>query len=349
MAGDQDSIRLRERKASWLRKGLSYGQSIVLHETSRKRIELLPWYIRHKSGETELSIRLINVTKSKGTEKIHKFCFNQTAGEALLQNLREHVEIAAQNQDGSFILLPISDGDADISNLDTCRVTAAVASLLRRKDIVQHLAVEDLGTEIVGLVRGAIRVQQLRQAVCELRTRLDSGIANEKVYQDWCKQHSWAFGLGYLSADDVRNITASDRLDLILPCVLTEFRDIVELKRPNAKVLHRDKVHRNYYFSSEVSQAIGQCHRYLEVFFECAQHGLQDHREILAHNPRVTVVIGRSTDWDNDEAKAFHGLSRRLIDIDIITYDHLLAQGERLIQILSSEPEVEMEAEDLPF
>ncbi len=337
-------------KASRSKRQVYYGPHVVLHETSKKRIEFVPFFIRHKTKGTSLAIKILVVAKKEGVETVRKFqSLNQSAAHALLQKLREHVAIAAQNEDGSFLVIRTSDGDADVSSLDTSKVAAAVASLLRKKDIVQHLTAEDLGTEIVPLVRGAIRIKQLRCAIGELRICLEKGISDEKIYEDWCKQHSWAFGLGYLPADDVRNITASDRLDLILPCIMTEYRDMVELKRPDVEVLHYDNGHRNFYFSSDVSKVIGQCHRYLDTLYDYAKNGLLDHPEIIAYHPRITIVIGRSVGWTKDKLKAFHGLNRRLIDIDIITYDHLLAQGERLIQILSAEPEVELEAEDLPF
>ena len=47
--------------------------------------------------------------------------------------------------------------------------------------------------------------------------------------------------------------------------------------------------------------------------------------------------------------KALHGLNSRLTGIRVITYDHLLAQGESLIDYLSNqEPSMEEECE-VPF
>ncbi len=144
----------------------------------------------------------------------------------------------------------------------------------------------------------------------------------------------------------------------MLPGVIAGYRDIVELKRPDMSVLFNDEAHKNFYFSADVSKAIGQCHRYLDVLHEAAAKGLRDHPEIVAYHPRAIVVIGRSRDWKEDRLRALHGLNRRLSGITVMTYDHLLAQGERLLEILgptaeslvdSSAPDFAPLDEDVPF
>lgn len=66
-----------------------------------------------------------------------------------------------------------------------------------------------------------------------------------------------------------------------------------------------------------------------------AAQGLRDHPEIVAYHPRAIIVIGRSSDWDTEQLKALHGLNRRLSSLTVMTYDQLLAQGERLVEMLS--------------
>ncbi len=190
----------------------------------------------------------------------------------------------------------------------------------------------------------------MRNAVATLRDLLDRGETAEQIYQAWCEAHPWAFGNSYLPADRVRAISAGDKLDLLLPTVISGYRDIVELKRPDMDVMQYDSGHRNFYFSADASKAIGQCHRYLDVLTEAAAHGLQDHPEIVAYHPRATIVIGRTTKWNDDGSRALHGLNRRLVDITVMTYDHLLAQGERIVEMLSTAPpddDVELDLEHL--
>lgn len=127
------------------------------------------------------------------------------------------------------------------------------------------------------------------------------------------------------------------------PTVIAGYRDIVELKRPDAKILRWDEAHRNFYFSADVARAIGQCHRYLDVLHEVARNGLRDHPEIVAYHPRAIIVIGRSSDWGEEKLKALHGLNARLSGLTVMSYDHLLNQGERLLQMVATQAPVQPE------
>ncbi|MFW6106579.1 MAG: Shedu anti-phage system protein SduA domain-containing protein [bacterium] len=115
------------------------------------------------------------------------------------------------------------------------------------------------------------------------------------------------------------------------------YRDIVELKRPDEPVLIWDKDHKNYYFSAEVSRAIGQCHRYIDILYDAAKDGLLDHPEVVAYYPRAIIVIGRSSGWTEGQIRALHGLNYRLNAVVVMTYDQLLAQGERLVEMLGEQ------------
>ncbi len=156
-----------------------------------------------------------------------------------------------------------------------------------------------------------------------------------EIYQAWCEKHCWAFGNAYVVRDEVRAITTGDNIDLMLPNVIAGYRDIVELKRPDMDVLIYDKAHKNFYFSADVSKAVGQCHRYLDMLHDFADKGLLDHKEVVAYHPRATIVIGRSHDWSEEQQRALHGLNRRMNGITVMTYDHLLAQGERLVEMMA--------------
>lgn len=222
----------------------------------------------------------------------------------------------------------------------------ALTKVLGQREILEHLGNTELSTELLVALRSAIRLSEMRKAVAKLREFLVSGESDERIYQGWCEKHSWAFGNAYVVSDLVREISTGDRLDLLLPTVIAGYRDIVELKRPDMHVLLYDDAHRNYYFSADVAKAIGQCHRYLDVLHEVAANGLRDHPEIVAYHPRAIIVIGRSCDWDESKLRALHGLNRRLSGVMVMTYDQLLAQGERLVEMLSPKQELPPELSD---
>lgn len=60
----------------------------------------------------------------------------------------------------------------------------------------------------------------------------------------------------------------------------------------------------------------------------------RDYPEIVAYHPRAAVVIGHSHGWKPARERALHGLNSRMVGISVMTYDHVLAQGERLLTML---------------
>lgn len=334
---DSDVTRINRKQATSGR--VSYGDTVLLHETRRSRVTLVPFFIPH-SDHTELSVKLVSYVKQPPptdwvVNEEKSLTLSGAASQKLLKALKDHLAVANQEDDGSYLLLRVSEGTADIGQHDPQMVAKALAKLLSRDDIVNHLDGSDLSDELINSLRNAIRLREMQSAVADLREKLQRGEADEQVYQILCQTHSWAFGNAYVVNDEVRNITASDNLDMLLPTVIAGYRDLVELKRPDMDVIRYDKAHRNYYWSADVSRAIGQCHRYLDILHEVAANGLRDHPEIVAYHPRAIIVIGRSNEWQASQLRALHGLNYRLTSVTVMTYDQLLAQGERLLSIVT--------------
>jgi hypothetical protein len=329
-----DTILRRQAKSG----RVSYADPVLLRETSKSRVTFVPYFIPH-SDHTELAGAIVTETKAPppmdyvvvGKKSVS---LSGDATRALHAALKKHLKVAETKGDGSYLLIPLAEGTANLVDHEPAQVARALSKVLSEPEIVKHLDGVELSSEFVQAFRGAIRLREMVAAVAALRQHLDSGLADEDIYQEWCERHSWAFGNAYIVRDEVRNISTGDKLDVLLPTVIAGFRDLVELKRPDMPVLLWDKAHRNYYFSADVSGALGQCHRYLDVLHEEAAAGLRDHPEIVAYHPRAVIVIGRSNDWDHEKLRALHGLNRRLNGITIMTYDQLLTQGERLIQML---------------
>lgn len=339
-ATDDKFETIRARPASSGR--VSFSDAIVLRESSKRRTVVVPFFVPH-SDHTELAIKLVTYFKQSPplswvAIEDKSLSLGEDAARRLLTALQTHLKVAESGQDGSYIAIRVSEGTALLGIHDPAKVAQALAKVLSQPEIVEHLERTELSAELITALRGAIRLSEMRAAVATLREHLASGKCEESIYQLWCEKHSWAFGNAYVVRDEVRNISAGDKLDLLLPTVIAGYRDLVELKKPNMPVLIYDDAHRNYYFSADVSRALGQCHRYLDVLHEVAATGLRDHPEVVAYHPRAIIVIGRSHDWDIPKLKALHGLNRRLSGVLIMTYDQLLAQGERLVEILSPGP-----------
>ena len=360
MAGDDEDIESVRRRGAASGK-VSFSDPVVLYDSKRSRVVLVPFFIPH-SDHTELAVRITTYLKQapplNWVEVEQKsISMKEESARRLLAALRVHLKVAEEKEDGSYLLIRVSEGTAHLGAHDPAKVAAALTKVLSQDDIVAHLADMELSSQLVTALRGAIRLSEMRAAVAQLRKLLESGETAEHVYQKWCETHTWAFGNAYVVRDEVRDISTGDRLDLLLPTVIAGYRDIIELKRPDMAVLHFDESHRNYYFAADVAKAIGQSHRYLDILHDVAAKGLLDHPEIVAYHPRAIIVIGRSAEWEESRLRALHGLNRRLNSITIMTYDHLLAQGERLVEMLEPAGPVEEppdpfwidEEEDFPF
>lgn len=305
------------------------------------RIELVPFFIERSDGG-EMACKLIRYDKSAGWEQT-AISLQAPAATRLYQVLGEHLAVADQ-ESGAYVVIRADGTVTNKSELGAAQIAAAVEQLLGTDGLADHLRDLDLGAELIHALRTDLRLRELRDAVAELTNHLRELTADEHAYQQWCERHSWAFGNAYVVNDRLRSISATDRIDLLLPRHLGGFRDLIELKRPDMPVLTWDGSHRNYYWSADSSKAIGQCHRYLDVLHnEVGQHGLRDAPEVVAYHPRATIVIGRSDDWSDDKHRALHGLNRRLADISVITYDHLLAQARRTLELVEApEPDDEI-------
>lgn len=318
-------------------KQVDYTQPVILHETSKSRWQLIPWYVKRTTG-TETSIRLECYKKrSRADDWALADSRTVTLPEQAVRRLvsRASALFNIANEDaGEFVVIRVQEGIAQLGEHSPATVAKAIMGALGQPEIVQHLSGLEINEEIVRALKQSIRLTSMQQAVLQLRAALDTGETAEQIYQEWCEEHFWAFGNAYIVRENVRRLSASDQADAILRHTATGMRDIVELKRPNMAVLRYDKDHRNFFFASDVSQAIGQCHRYLDVFSDEGRHGLRDFEEVIAYHPRAVIVIGRSNDWTSDQQRALHGLNSRLHGITVMTFDHLLHQAERLIEIL---------------
>ena len=334
---DESQILSRKTAASGR---VDYGKPCIIYENSKTRVEVIPWYIPHNHG-SELSIKLRTLKKGEPPLEWYEVEDKSiTLNDEATLKLRKALSslFAVNNEDeGNYLVVKLGSQEVDMNGLDPKQVTSALVNALSQKDVLQHLKGTEITSELANALRYTIKLAEMKSAMAELRLLLDQGVIKEQAYQEWCQKHPWAFGNQFIVTDRIRSITTQDQVDMLLPRILAGYRDIVELKRPDHKVLDYDEGHRDYYFSRELSKAIGQCHRYLDVFSEAAKHGLLGEEQVVAYHPEATIVIGRSVGWDRDKIKALHGLNARMNGIRVITYDHLLVQGDSLIRYLSNQ------------
>lgn len=290
-----------------------------------------------RRGKTEFSIFTYKkVAGMHFQQKPNKsITLSESAARNLSKYLDEHLERNSEVDRGNLPLIRHSLEAERSEEPDITALSNAVKELFRNPKLVNYLAKKDLGSLLQRGILSLIRISELRTAIAQLRCYLEDSSLGESVYQAWCEKHTWAFGNCYVSRDSIRQISSADEVDHIVSTMFG-YRDIIELKLPTAKVLVHNPKRRHYAFSADVSDAIGQCNRYLHVFSQLAAKGLLDNPHIIACQPRATIVIGRSIAFTRDEVEALHGLNARLHSICVITYDQLLQQGEQTLKVLTN-------------
>ena len=317
---------------------LQYIEPTDLRNNSKTRITAIPRFITHNTKEVQGVTIKIDTYGKQGIERFNplkSLSLSEDETRKLYELLIQSFQLAKNAAPGDYITIKAIDGTADLGNINPKEVASALIKVLSKSEIVHHLQDIEISAELVSALQSKIRFCEMEQALDTLEELLNTE-TRENYFQKWCEAHSWAFGNAYIVNDRIRAISAGDSVDLLLPRVFGGMRDLVELKRPDMNVLLYDEAHTNYYFGNDVSKAIGQCHRYLDVFSEEARKGLRDYPEIYAYHPCATLIIGHSHDWKKQKYEALHGLNSRLSGITIMTYDQLLQQGRQILKTFTN-------------
>ncbi|OGE78051.1 hypothetical protein A3J19_01065 [Candidatus Daviesbacteria bacterium RIFCSPLOWO2_02_FULL_41_8] len=159
-------------------------------------------------------------------------------------------------------------------------------------------------------------------------------------WQAWIYANNWLFGSNYLKPIQKKQVGFSEIPDFLFP-TSDGFLDILEIKKPDKEILVANGSHSgSFYWSSEVSQAIGQVVNYLYQL-EIHQLEIEKKLKLSTIKPRAYILIGNSEGWDElkDESKreALRKLNFALHGIEIITYTQLLERGKLLVEMYDRE------------
>lgn len=123
--------------------------------------------------------------------------------------------------------------------------------------------------------------------------------------------------------------------------------DIVEIKKPFANcLLSRNKYRDNYTPRTELSGTVMQVEKYM---FHLKKWGRDGEKEILKKrkgelprnfeikvtNPQAMIILGRDSDFTDDQKFNFEIIKRKYANIiDIMTYDDLLRRLDNIISMI---------------
>jgi hypothetical protein len=159
---------------------------------------------------------------------------------------------------------------------------------------------------------------------------------NEEYWRQLLRENTWIFGGANVSVIPESRIDMGHVADIPFE-VEGGFMDLVELKKPDFSFWTMTRhgtpwKYRGKFLTPhpELNGAIAQTRHYiLQAEKHVANTDFQRQHGVVPLKPRGLVVHGRSASWGTDEWEAFRLLNDGLHGVQVITFDHLLAQGRR--------------------
>jgi len=235
-------------------------------------------------------------------------------------------------------------------------VPGTIADIIK-PDIVHSLSSEDkeaitnflpsfLASEqakAVSKLKAEAQIKTLRELANHLEREMDKN-HGEPWWQDFIKANILLMQQGYIKALDKLNVAIGDQK---FPdfCLITHanYLDILEIKRPNTELLKRDDSRGNYYWQPELSKAIIQAENYIEHVANNADRlrtYLRDTEKLEVKvdakivRPKGIILAGDARRFNQKQGDDFRLLSQGIKNIEVVTYDELLARVNNYIHVL---------------
>lgn len=151
----------------------------------------------------------------------------------------------------------------------------------------------------------------------------------EKIFQNWIESNLWIFGIDYIKKHDSRKIALFSEGDLLMESV-DGYLDLIELKRPKHELFKFDESHKCFYPHTSLSQVIGQSLFYLQKLQDYKLN-IEKEYEVKVIMPRIKIIIGRSSNFSDEEKDCLRMLNSNLHSLQIITYDDLVQYGKLIL------------------
>ncbi|MGI9167220.1 MAG: hypothetical protein ACR2G5_12725 [Pyrinomonadaceae bacterium] len=132
------TVRRRQAKSG----RVSYGDTVVLSDSSKRRVVVVPFFVPH-SDHTELAIRIISYAKAPpptdwAVIEEKSLSLGEAASRILLSALRTHLAVADSSEDGNYLVVRVSEGTAHLGSHDPATVATALTKILSQTEIVRH-------------------------------------------------------------------------------------------------------------------------------------------------------------------------------------------------------------------
>jgi len=240
-------------------------------------------------------------------------------------------------------------------------VPGTLASLLR-DDISSKLSSEDReavqrflpvflaeeSIKSVNLLKAAAQIRSLRQLAAEFEVAIPAN-HGESWWQTFIREKILIIQQGYIQAIEKMNITVGNTKFPDFSLVTHDsYLDILEIKKPDTRLLRPDESRGNFYADAEIARAIAQVENYIENIgkqADAVRSYILDtyHLDLKVVRPRGIILAGNATLFKTQKEKDdFRLLAQGLKNVTILTYDELLTRLKNYIKVLedSSTPSI---------
>ncbi len=314
-------------------------EEFEIHKTDRMRIVAVFWVVpSSEPGRKHVNLRIEQYKKNpkdfgfplKPNSSIN---FDEVDMDKLLSSVKAQTLLKDSSPSDKVVVLRGGHSEEllSLSDRDVSSLKLLLTSLTDEN--IRKLA-ETVDARIIEKIDSAVRYVHMEESLQRLVALVESDTP-EAAFQQWFNQNTWVFGKQYVSRVPKRTIGLESKADLIYVSV-DGFADLVELKKsvlPSEILLH-DQSHNSFYPSSDLGKALAQAMHYIQV--------IEDHRlqleklsNIPVLRPSVTIVMGRSRNWNDPMRRHLRILNSSLVNIKVLTYDHLLAMGQSLLSLYS--------------
>jgi len=315
------------------RDGLGHLHGVLLERPfTRTKVSL--WKIPHHNSDPEYNLKIGRYNKARinNAFTVDEVEVDEPKSELTLRGLELNALVSflcsdfAALKDGVKRFISIDDSFTK-DNVDYLK---SLFSHPEKVSLVNLLSSNDvIPADILVAVGHIKRIK----AIEEFEKMLAEDLVEHK-WQKWFEENSWVLGTDFVRVLDERRIDTDNISDLLVEAY-DGFLDIIELKRPqgNLKFWAEQKDHGNYVPHSDLVKAITQSAHYIyEVEREANSNKFRERvGGIKTIKPRCVLIFGRSYDWNEEQKECYRILNSNYHNLTILTYDHILERGKRIL------------------
>lgn len=282
-----------------------------------------------------------------------------TLDETSIDNLIEYLSCYFPIKDGVKHLVKVDSKTSEIinsinhSNITNSEDFLSIFNELIKKTDNKKIAEAIIASDLSYIdIQKALDIKKREDAINQFEEMLKNDLPESK-WQGWFEENSWVLGSEFVKILGERRIDTNNISDYLIESY-DGFLDIIEIKKPEEGKLDfwsKSRDHGNVVPSSSLVKAITQVTKYIyEVERESNSNKFLARVKIPIVKPRGILIFGRSSNWDDEEKKAYRIIDSSYNNLLIMTYDHVLDRAKIILKRLSSEADVFSESdEEMPF